>query len=399
MSWRVAKSLDLLLAEINTFASQRSKASDGAIGDAAHASRGSDHNPYIKDKNGIGVVRARDFSHDPKGGFDSYIFAKALAKSGDPRIRYIISNGRIFTPSVSKDWRAYNGSNDHSHHAHVSVSESAQLYDKADDWKWEDEYWKLKGRQPIGVQPPGERPAQTPVERAILRRGSKGAEVKDLQNALKIKGDGDFGPATERAVKAFQLQRGIEADGVVGFYTWKAINAANAVTDALAPPLSTFDRVMEYIVDDEGDELNVSADEPGGASRYGVSIDTLSKFLKRKATIQDLKALTPASASQIYKQLYADPIGFDKLPVGLNYAALDFGINSGIAHVDGKDNMAGVRDAVTEALKEATVHAQINKLCDLRLAWMKSRPGWLRYKAGWTARLDRVRNRSQNLTK
>jgi lysozyme family protein len=399
MIWRVAKSLEQLLAEINTFAPQRSKASDGGIGNAEHAARTSDHNPYIKDKNGIGVVRARDYTHDPKGGFDAYFFAKALAKSGDPRIRYIISNGRIFTPSVSSDWRPYYGSNDHSHHTHVSVSESAQLYDKTDDWKWEDEYWKLKGSQPIGVQPPGERPAQTPVERPVLKRGSKGTEVKDLQAALKIKADGDFGPATERAVKAFQTQRGIEADGVVGFYTWKAINAANAVTTALAPPLSTFDRVMEYIIDDEGDELNMSPNEPGGASRYGVSIDALSKFLKRKATVQDLKALTPSSVSQIYKQLYADPIHFDKLPVGFNYAALDFGINSGIAHVDGEDNMAGVKDSVTEALKESSIFAQINKLCDLRLAWMKTRADWPKYKAGWTARVDRVRNRSQNLAK
>jgi hypothetical protein len=43
--WRVAKSLDRLLAQVNRLASDRSKASDGAIGDAKHQSRESDHNP------------------------------------------------------------------------------------------------------------------------------------------------------------------------------------------------------------------------------------------------------------------------------------------------------------------------------------------------------------------
>ena len=44
MAWRVARSLDVLLGQLNALAPERSKASDGSIGDAAHASRSSDHN-------------------------------------------------------------------------------------------------------------------------------------------------------------------------------------------------------------------------------------------------------------------------------------------------------------------------------------------------------------------
>lgn len=397
MTWRVAKSEDKLLAEINAFAPNRSKASDGSIGDAAHASRSSDHNPFIKDKNGIGVVRARDFTHDPKGGFDSYIFADSLAKARDPRVSYIISNSRIW--NATQGWRPYHGSNPHDHHCHVSVSESAALYDDTSDWKWEIWYKPAKLDQPTPAAP-GDRPAPTPVDRPVLRRGMKGsAEIKALQALLHIKEDGDFGPATERAVRAFQTSRGLAADGVVGAYTWRALLAATVASQSTAAPTSIFDRVMEFIIDDEGDELNTSPKEPGGASRYGVSIDTLSKYLKRQATIQDLMALTPPTVAQIYKQLYADPIGFDKLPAGLNYAALDFGINSGLAHVDGLDNMAGVKDAVTEALKMQGAQAQIDKLCELRLKWLQGRDDWPTYKKGWTARIDRVRNRSYNLAK
>ena len=65
-SWRLAKSLDVLRNQVNAQAPTRSKACDGTIGDQAHSSRASDHNPNAK-----GVVQAQDFTHDPAGGFDS----------------------------------------------------------------------------------------------------------------------------------------------------------------------------------------------------------------------------------------------------------------------------------------------------------------------------------------
>jgi peptidoglycan hydrolase-like protein with peptidoglycan-binding domain len=60
----------------------------------------------------------------------------------------------------------------------------------------------------------------------ILRLGMQGEEVIQLQRRLRRLGffdgpvDGDFGAATETAVKAFQQKNGIEADGVVGGGTW-----------------------------------------------------------------------------------------------------------------------------------------------------------------------------------
>ena len=55
--WRVAESLQRLLDQVNQMAPVRSKASDGAIGDASHQTRDSDHNPWVTDGN-IGVVTA-----------------------------------------------------------------------------------------------------------------------------------------------------------------------------------------------------------------------------------------------------------------------------------------------------------------------------------------------------
>lgn len=50
----------------------------------------------------------------------------------------------------------------------------------------------------------------------VLRKGSKGEGVKIMQEALGITADGDFGPGTERALKAWQAANGLTADGIAG---------------------------------------------------------------------------------------------------------------------------------------------------------------------------------------
>ena len=57
-----------------------------------------------------------------------------------------------------------------------------------------------------------------------IKRGSKGEEVKILQQKLNLMQDGIFGPLTEEAVKEFQRLNGLAVDGVVGTKTWGALN-------------------------------------------------------------------------------------------------------------------------------------------------------------------------------
>lgn len=77
---------------------------------------------------------------------------------------------------------------------------------------------------PTGTTPP---PPVQPCP--TLRRGSSGASVRELQTLLRNQGfdpgpiDGDFGPKTEAAVKAFQRSKGLVQDGIVGILTWTAL--------------------------------------------------------------------------------------------------------------------------------------------------------------------------------
>ena len=118
MAWRVARSLNTLLDQLNAMAPNRSKASDGAIGDPSHSSRTSDHNPDPG-----GVVRARDFTHDPAGGLDCHRLAAMLVQYRDARLKYVIWNKMIYSSprGAGWAWRRYSGTNPHTHHLHLSV--------------------------------------------------------------------------------------------------------------------------------------------------------------------------------------------------------------------------------------------------------------------------------------
>ena len=71
---------------------------------------------------------------------------------------------------------------------------------------------------------------EAPSAMPVLRRGASGEAVARLQARLREKGfalslDSRFGPATERAAKAFQGAAGLVPDGVVGKQTWTALQA------------------------------------------------------------------------------------------------------------------------------------------------------------------------------
>lgn len=134
MSWRIAESLKQLRRQIDELYPDRDKTSDGAIGDASHASRNSDHNPWVFDGE-QGVVTAIDIDADLAGHDTLDELIKAICASGDRRVKYIIWKGRITVKgSRLKRWKKYTGKNSHSAHAHISVFSDRKLYDDTSDW-------------------------------------------------------------------------------------------------------------------------------------------------------------------------------------------------------------------------------------------------------------------------
>lgn len=181
MDWRLAESIRTLRAEVDLVWPKRSKLSDGTIGNASHASRSSDHNPWVRDAKGQPVVTAIDITHDPEHGVDAPTLAehfRAMGKAGDKRIKYVISKRRIASNSFSAadrakgrkpwEWWPYTGINAHLHHVHLSVSSVQKDYDSVAPW----------GFVPV-------KPKPTPKPVVVVEEKGEDAEL-DLDSKLKL---------------------------------------------------------------------------------------------------------------------------------------------------------------------------------------------------------------------
>lgn len=127
MGTEVAPAAQAILDQATTHRPNRSTLSDGTIGDAAHRARVSDHNP-----DGRGIVHAADLTHDPARGMDAHGWARWLAERRDPRVKYIISNRRIWQPATG--WSGYGGANPHTAHVHVSIRSGSRWENDVSSW-------------------------------------------------------------------------------------------------------------------------------------------------------------------------------------------------------------------------------------------------------------------------
>lgn len=221
-SWRLARSLEVLRDEIRAL---NPGTTVWTIGDQAHASGWSDHNPTSS-----GVVCAIDVLGDK--GLDLRAFADHLKRTNHKAVKYVIFDRRIWSKARdSEGWRYYGGSNPHTTHVHVSVGvgpdgRSTGPYDDTSPW---------------GVALSGG--GSLPSSGSTLREGDSGPAVEQLQRdlnealSLGLVEDGDFGPNTKSGVIALQRTAGITEDGIYGPVS------ADALTDLLEDDMDLDDKI------------------------------------------------------------------------------------------------------------------------------------------------------------
>lgn len=116
----------------------------------------------------------------------------------------------------------------------------------------------------------------------LLKIGSKGDEVKQLQEKLGLTADGSFGPGTEKAVKFWQSTNGLTADGIVGDGTWNKMfgtvspNPTPVAPVSVAIPASSFklEKLKGHIPD------AVISQIPETAAKFNITnVLRLSHFL------------------------------------------------------------------------------------------------------------------------
>jgi len=146
MAWVLTRGLTTWRNELNVTFPNRDKASDGSIGDVAHAQGTSGHNnensghAEYNDHDGIDEVRAIDVDKDlrvPGVSMEKVIqYLVTKGRRGDYLpFRYFIYNGRIWSKASGWKTQLYLGSNKHDKHAHFSGDFGTKARtQKADEW-------------------------------------------------------------------------------------------------------------------------------------------------------------------------------------------------------------------------------------------------------------------------
>jgi hypothetical protein len=234
--------LQTVRAEFNTVFPKRDKASDGWIGDQAHQSGTSGHNPdksgraEYKDGDSLDEVRAIDVDKDLRDASGrkvtmetlvQYLVKRARAGTYVP-FRYLIFNGRIWSRSDGWKTRTYTGANKHDQHLHLS----GDYTQTADGWKGT---LGLKTLVTVVVVRPPTKPTPKPTGLKDYPNGSRENSVSknaEGQDVLALQGfigeragkaDGKFGDKTRAGVRWYQDMRGLKVDGVAGPKTWAPI--------------------------------------------------------------------------------------------------------------------------------------------------------------------------------
>lgn len=164
-----------------------------------------------------------------------------------------------------------------------------------------------------------------------------------------------------------------------------------------------FENVLSLVLKEEGGFVN-NPDDPGGMTNLGVTKKVWEGFVGRAVDEAEMRSLTRADVTPLYKQDYWNKVCGDDLPHGLDYAVMDFAVNSGTGRAAkllqktcGVDPDGTIGPATLGVVNTADARDLIGKVCDQRLAFLRSLPTFATFGKGWSARVARVRAASDKM--
>jgi lysozyme family protein len=139
-----------------------------------------------------------------------------------------------------------------------------------------------------------------------------------------------------------------------------------------------YDATMKFVFREEGGFVNDPHD-PGGATNMGITIATLSRWLGRRASVADVKALDPRMAEAIYQYDYASPIDFKDLPGGVDCQLMDEAVNAGV----------GEAHKIWDRVKHLPPSEQVQAVYNARVSYYRTLRNFVRYGKVWVGRAGR----------
>lgn len=166
-----------------------------------------------------------------------------------------------------------------------------------------------------------------------------------------------------------------------------------------------FSECLPLILAHEGGYVDHPKD-PGGATNLGVTLGTLSDWLKRPATKAEVKALTPATVAPIYEANYWRAAACDRLPPGVDYMVFDFAVNSGpgrarkfLQRVAGVAPDGAIGPVTIAAVNKLGARLLIDRLNEDREAFYRSLDTFPTFGKGWLRRLTEVTAKAKAMVK
>lgn len=148
--------------------------------------------------------------------------------------------------------------------------------------------------------------------------------------------------------------------------------------------MDSFARALEFVLAREGGLVD-DKNDPGGTTKYGISAKAYPDL--------DIKNLTIAKASEIYRKDYWEPNWCDQLPYWAAFAMFDTSINMGRHHaVCCLQKTAGLRDdgklssELLRTIKHLDPHDGLADYLSYRLVRYANLAGWPRFGRGWARR-------------
>jgi lysozyme family protein len=154
----------------------------------------------------------------------------------------------------------------------------------------------------------------------------------------------------------------------------------------------TYELAITQVFKDEGGYSN-DAGDPGGPTNWGITIHDARTYWKPDATAEDVRDMPKSVAEEIYIKHYAFPLRYDSLPSGIDYAVLDYGINSGIFRsarvlqsIIGVPQDGIIGPNTLAAVQRSNSNSVIDAIYNERLSFLKTLHTWHLFGDGWTKR-------------
>jgi hypothetical protein len=179
-----------------------------------------------------------------------------------------------------------------------------------------------------------------------------------------------------------------------GATTGPASGAAAPTPSSVVASEADFATCVAFVLQQEGGFVDNPAD-PGGATKYGITLKTLEDWRREPIDVETVKALTREEAVEIYRTRYWNAMRCGELPRGVDLMVLDCGVNAGprrsILELQKAVGVAadGIIGPVTlGAVRSTNARALVARLSVLRLQFYQTLATWPTFGRGWTNRVD-----------